>query len=287
MDRYPRVTRPADKYGEFILVMERQSIGQRRISKGDIALKINRLLIPIVALLIVGGAFLAMGAQSRPTINVPATTLVDSPNANMANDTPPRAVPAAPALAPSAQPGAVTETFDGGALDAWHGVTDANMTWVAKDGRLQQDVPDMPTEQNALFVTKDSSFTDGSVESYFYATSGNPLGMIVRGSNDGYYRVVLFFNVNTNQVSKATIEKVTADKVETLADAPFATWPGYDLETWTLLKTTVVGNKITVSINGKDIMSATDAANTLTQGWVGVWSYADAGTSFDNIRIQH
>ena len=70
----------------------------------------------------------------------------------------------------------------------------------------------MPTEQNALFVTKDSSFTDGSVESYFYATSGNPLGMIVRGSNDGYYRVVLFFNVNTNQVSKATIEKVTATR---------------------------------------------------------------------------
>jgi hypothetical protein len=97
---------------------------------------------------------------------------------------------------------------------------------------------------------------------------------------------VLFFNVNTNQVSKATIEKVTANKVETLVDAPFATYPGYDLETWTLLKTTVVGNQITVSINGKDIMSATDAANTFTQGWVGVWSYADGGASFDNIRIQ-
>lgn len=256
-------------------------------SKGDIALKLNRILIPLVALLIVGGALLAMGAQSTPAVRIPATTLVDSPNAIMANDTPPRAVPQAPALAPSAQPGAVTETFDGGALDAWHGVTDANMTWVAKDGRLQQDLPDMPTEQNTLFVTKDASFTDGSAEAYFYATSGNPLGMVLRGSGDVYYRVVLFFNVNTNQVSKATIEKVTGDKVETLADAPFVTWPGYDLETWTLLKTTLVGNQITVSINGKDIMSATDTANTFTKGWVGVWSYADGGTSFDNIRIQH
>ena len=81
-------------------------------------MKINRLLIPIVALLIVGGAFLAMGAQSRPVINVPATTLVEFAQCKHGQRYPPRAVPAAPALAPSAQPGAVTETFDGGALDA-------------------------------------------------------------------------------------------------------------------------------------------------------------------------
>jgi hypothetical protein len=203
----------------------------------------------------------------------------------MAGDTQPKAVPQAPALPSTSQPVALTETFDDAALDGWHGITDANMTWQALDGRLQQNLPDMPTEQNTLFVTTDTSFADGSAEAYFYATAGNPLGMVVRGSGDGYYRVVLFFNVNTNQVSKATLEKVTADGAETLATAPFATWPGYDLETWTLLKTSFVGNQITVSINGTEIMSATDAANTFTHGWVGVWSYADGGSSFDNIRI--
>jgi hypothetical protein len=164
---------------------------------------------------------------------------------------------------------------------------------VALAGRLQQDIPvsEIPSEQNALFVTQDSNFADGSVETYFYATAGSPLGIVLRGSDSGYYRVVLHMNVSTNQVSKAAIERISIDadgvskRVE-LAKGDFAAWQGYELEQWTLAKATVEGNRITVSVNGREIVSATDAEATYANGWAGIWTQSDNGTQFDNIRIQ-
>jgi hypothetical protein len=200
-------------------------------------------------------------------------------------------VPQAPALTDSGKPGASVSAFDGSSVDGWRGINEANTTWVARDGRLQQSVPDLPSEKNALFVTNDTSFADGTVETYFYATAGSPLGIVLRGTESGYYRVTLHMNVSTNQVSKGYIERVTTDaegnsKVKTLGSADIALFKGYDLETWTLAAATVIGDRISVSINGKEIMSASTTGDGTSQGWAGIWTQSDNGTQFDNIRIQ-
>lgn len=245
--------------------------------------------IPLVALVLLVAAMMSAGAAPTGGVHVPPGAIVDSPNARMANDTPPRPVPAAPQLPTAAQPGAVTETFDGGPLDAWQGISDASVNWVPRDGRLQEDLPitQGPSENQALFVTKDTTFANGTLEAEFYPTAGSPVGMVVRGSDQGYYNIVLDMNVSTNTVSKAQIERVTPAGTEVIATAPFSTYPGYNLEQWQYMKVSAQGNTISVSVGGNQIMSATDSSSSaLSSGWAGVWTLADLGASFDNIRIQ-
>jgi hypothetical protein len=252
-------------------------------------LKLNKKLIPVAIPLVTLGLLVAImmsvGAQPNPSVHIPPGDIVVSPNAHMANDTPRPPVPVAPSL-PAGQAGALTETFDGKALDAWRGITDSPITWVAKDGRLQQFLPlvEEPSELPALFVTKDAGFANGSVETYFYATGGGPVGIVLRGSDQGYYRVLLHMNVPSNMVSKARIERVTPDHTQVLVEAPISAFAGYDVAHWQHLQVSAQGSAITVSVDGRQIMSATDG--TLAKGWAGVWAQADLGASFDNIRIQ-
>lgn len=254
-------------------------------------MKLNRLLIPVVALLLVVVGVITMGAQPKPGYRIPTGEIVDSPNASAMVETPRKPVPDAPALAEAAQPGASVTGFDGASTEGWQGINESNVTWVAREGRLQQSMPDLPSEQDALFVSKTSDFANGSVETYFYATGGSPLGIVVRGSAIGYYRVTLHMNVSTNTISKAYIDRVTVNadgstKSVNLGSADINVFKGYNLETWTLAKAVVEGNRITVSVNGTEIMSATDSTGGLSQGWAGIWTQSDGGTQFDNIRIQ-
>lgn len=254
-------------------------------------MKFNRMLIPVLALLLIAGGVITMGAQPKPAYRIPAGDIVDSPNASAMVETPRKAVPQAPALTEAVQPGASVTGFDGSSTEGWQGINESNITWVARENRLQQSVPDLPTEQTSMFVSKDSNFADGSVETYFYATAGSPLGIVLRGSESGYYRVTLHMNVSTNNVSKAYIDRVTVDangnaKSTNLGSADFSLFKGYTLETWTLAKAVVEGNRISVSINGAEIMSATDSTSGFSQGWAGIWTQSDNGTQFDNIRIQ-
>ncbi len=256
-------------------------------------MKLNRLLIPVVAVLLIAGAALMLGAQPKPSFHVPPGDLVDSPNASSMQEMARKPVPDAPALPDGSQEGATIESFDGSSTDGWQGINELEVNWIASDGRLQQNIPvsEVPGEQNAMFVTRDTSFADGSVETYFYPTAGSPLGIVLRGSANGYYRVVFYMNVNTNQLSKAEIQLVTTNsdgntQSKTLTQADYATWRGYDLERWTLAQATIKGDRIAVSIDGHEIMSASDDTNAFTQGWAGVWTQSDGGTQFDNIRIQ-
>jgi hypothetical protein len=257
-------------------------------------LMLNKKLIPVAIplglLVLLVAAMMSVGAQPNPSVHIPSGDIVESPNARMANDTPRRAVPAAPGL-PAGQAGALTETFDGKTLDAWRGITDSPITWVAKDGRLQEylSLADETSDDPALFVTKDSGFANGTVETYFYATGGGPVGIVLRGSDQGYYRVLLHMNVPSNTMSKARIERVTPDHTQVIAEAPISAFAGYDNEHWQLLQVSAQGNAITVSVDGRQIMSTTDGTlndQAFLKGWAGVWAQADLGATFDNIRIQ-
>ncbi|HET9496003.1 MAG TPA: family 16 glycoside hydrolase [Chloroflexia bacterium] len=246
--------------------------------------KLIPVVVPLAALVLLVAALVNVGAQPKPGIRIPPGEVVDSPSARSMNETARRPVPEAPAL-PVAGQGATLMAFDGSSLDDWQSLTDTNIEWVAEGGRLQQRLPmsDIPAYEPALFVTRDASLTDGVVEAMVYPTSGSPVGIVLRGGSEGHYRVVLHATA-PNDKSKAWIERVTGSVSERIAEAPFTTFAGYNLETWQHVKVTARGSEISVAVDGRTIVSATD--NKYAAGWVGVWTLADQGASFDNVRIQ-
>jgi hypothetical protein len=143
---------------------------------------------------------------------------------------------------------------------------------------------EVPTYEPALFVTRDASFTDGSVEAMIYPTSGSPVGVVVRGGDEGHYRVVIHQNA-PNDKAKVWIERVSGSLTERIAEAPVASYSGYEIERWQHVMVTAQGSELSVAVDGRTILSASDS--TYAGGWTGVWTLADTGASFDNIRIQN
>ena len=134
-----------------------------------------------------------------------------------------------------------------------------------------------------MFVTRDTGFTNDTVETYVYTTSGSPVGIVLRGSNEGHYRVVIH-QAAPNDKPKAWIERVTGNVTERIAEATTSTYACYEVERWQHVQVTAQGSDISVSVDGRTILSATDSK--YTSGWAGIWTMADQGASFDNIRIQ-
>jgi hypothetical protein len=260
----------------------------KRTRKGELALissrRLSPVVVPLAALVLLVAALVNVGAQPKPGIRIPPGEIVDATSAQSMPETPRRPVPAAPALPASGQDAAVL-AFDGASLDDWQSITSTRIEWVAQDGRLQQQLPlsEIPTYEPALFVTRDATFTDGMVEAMVYPTSGSAVGIVLRGSDERHYRVVLHASA-PNDKSKAWIERVTGNVVERIAEAPFAEYSGYNVEAWTHVKVTAQGGEISVAVDGRNIMSASDSK--YAAGWVGVWTLADQGASFDNVRIQ-
>jgi hypothetical protein len=256
--------------------------------KGELALMSSRRLLPVAvplaALVLLVAALVNVGAQPKPGVRIPAGEIIDSPNAQSMDEIARRPVPAAPALPASGEAASVAD-FEGASLEDWTGISDTRIEWVAEGGRLQQLLPlsEIPTYEPALLVTRDTAFTDGSVEAMIYATSGSPVGIVIRGSNEGHYRVVLHQNA-PNDKPKARIERVTGNVTDRIAEAPVATYSGYELESWQYVKVTAQGSEISVAVDGRPVMSVSDS--TYAGGWAGVWTMADTGASFDNIRIQ-
>jgi hypothetical protein len=256
--------------------------------KGELALMSSRKLIPVVvplaALVLLVAALVNVGAQPKPGVRIPPGEIVDSPNAQSMSETPRRPVPDAPSL-PVGAGSAIVTSFDGSSLDNWRGITETKVDWVAENGRLQQRLPlsESPAYEPILLVSRDENFTDGSIETFAYPTSGSPVGIVLRGSDKGYYRVVLQAGA-PNDRSKAWIDRVSGTTTQRIAEAPVSTFAGYTVEQWMYVKVTAQGGTVAVAVDGHDILTVSD--NTYASGWAGVWTLADQGASFDNIRIE-
>jgi hypothetical protein len=255
-------------------------------------------VIPVVALLlVVGAAFVLAGAQQAPGsgVRVPPGDIVESPNArNGSMDNPRQQVPQAPALPPANGSVAFSADFSQSSLDAWRPLVSTPLgavpsTWVARDGRLQQrgDAQGEVANDAAILLVKDVTFMDGTLDAQVYPTSGEPVGLVLRGSDAGYYRLNLYPNL-PNASSKASIERVTPTGTTVVADVPTSSYAGFSYEQWNTITLTVQGSRFTVSVNGTQIMDVTDTSpsKTIQSGWVGVWTMSDMGAQFDNVRVQ-
>ena len=245
----------------------------------------DKKIVPVVAILLLLAAVVAVGASQSRSVGVPPGEIVESPNARTTGDVPRPQVPEAPAFPASDMQVVFSDDFAKTSLDSWQTVETAEGTWVAHEGRLLQggDSNGDPADDDALFVAKDVVFTDGMLDAAIYPTSGSPVGLAFRGSGAGYYRVVLTRKDST-ETPKVALEKVTADGIRNVASAPVSTWAGFTNGEWQSVSVKAVGSQIAVSVNGKTVIETSDS--TYTSGWAGIYSWADMGSQVDNVRIQ-
>jgi 3-keto-disaccharide hydrolase len=258
-------------------------------------MRIKRVIPVAALLLIVVGAFALAGAQQAPGsgVRVPPGDIVESPNArNGSMSSPRQQVPQAPALPPATGPVAFSADFSQGSLDAWRPLVSAPLgavpsSWVAKDGRLQQrgDAQGEVANDAAILLVKDVTFSDGTLDAQVYPTSGEPVGLVLRGSDAGYYRLTLYPNL-PNASSKASIERVTPTGTTVVGEVPTSSYAGFSYEAWNTISLTAQGSRIVVSVNGSQIMDVTDTYKGMQSGWLGVWTISDMGAQFDNLRVQ-
>lgn len=247
---------------------------------------LSKRLIPVVALILLVTAIMVTGASQSRAVSVPASGgIVDSPNAR-AGDVANRQVPAAPALPDTSGPVSAVESvdFSNTTLAEWRNVPSAAGSWVAQDGRLQQrgDVEGNISDEGAVFVLSNVNVADSTVQAHVFPTSGEAVGLAFRGSDAGYYRVRLYQHL-PNSSAKAFLERVTATSIETIATAPAKNWAGYKLGQWQLLSVQTSGSRLLVQVDGTTVFDVQDSA--FASGWAGVYSTADMGAQFDNVRV--
>ncbi len=246
----------------------------------------SKKLLPVlaIALLLLGAAAAVVGATGSQQVRIPQGSIVTSPNADKGVvDTGRPQIPLAPQN-PQARPNAsYTDDFSADTLSKYEPLASAPGAWKVKDNRLQQrgnedeELGDAP----AVLVAKGATFSNNTLDVQVFPVA-LPAGVVFRGSDAGYYRFTIL-REQTNTASKAVLEKVVGNSVTTVASVPTSEYAGFTPNTWQAVQVSAVGNHITVAINGKQVLDASDAS--FSSGWAGVWASSDATTQFDNVRI--
>lgn len=246
----------------------------------------SKKLFPVlaIALLLIGAAAAVAGATGSQQVRQSQGSIVTSPNADKGVvDTGRPQVPTAPQNPPARANSSYNDDFSADTLNKYEPLASAPGAWKVKDNRLQQrgTEDDDLGEAPAALVVKGSLFSDSTLDVQVFPVA-MPAGVVFRGSDTGYYR----FTIRREQAgdaSKAVLEKVVGDKVTTIASADSKAYAGFTPNTWQAVQVNAAGSHITASVNGKQVLDATDAS--FAAGWAGVWAPTDAATQFDNVRI--
>lgn len=245
---------------------------------------INKKTLPVVGLLLLLAGAIAIGiaAYQEPGIRVPPGSIVRSPSAGSPDSSPERVAPHAPDLPATSERTLFQDSFD--TLSGWAviGSPESPANWVSNQGRLEiwGDMNGNPTGDESVFANSNAIMDDGTFQLYVYPTGGEPVGLVFRGSDLGYYRLDLYPNI-PGPGTRAALHRVTGNKGEQIATA--ATYAGYENGKWQLVTVTAQGDRITAQVDGQTILEATDSA--FPSGWTGVWTTTGFGAQFDNARL--
>jgi hypothetical protein len=131
-----------------------------------------------------------------------------------------------------------------------------------------------------LFWTGDVQFLNGTIEVNFKALKGEEDqggGVIWRAQDKDNYYIARFNPLEDN----FRIYSVHEGNRKTLASAKIA----FPAGEWHSLKIVQQGNRFQGYLNGKEILEG-ESDLFLQSGGVGLWTKADAVTSFDNFSVQ-
>lgn len=138
-------------------------------------------------------------------------------------------------------------------------------------------------DRDALFnlcVAEDASFKDVEVAVNFKANAGKKDrggGVVWRYVDADNYYIARMNPLEDNvRVYKVVAGKRSAEFQDAEVKVPAGEWHTLSIK--------MVGDKIECSVDGKKYLDATDATFTKA-GKVGLWTKADAQTSFDNFRV--
>lgn len=164
---------------------------------------------------------------------------------------------------------------------------DGKGTWtVAKDAKAMSGPNALALEAKSgggtfnLALAEKASFQDVDVRARIRANSGKEDqggGLVWRAKDENNYYVCRINPLENN----FRVYKVVAGKRETLASV------GHSAETgkWHVVRAKMVGSHIQCYVDEKKLLDVTDDTFN-NAGMVGVWTKADASSSFDNIAVK-
>lgn len=154
--------------------------------------------------------------------------------------------------------------------------------WGVLDGRLAQrgTVGTRSPKPNPIAAfAGPADQQDYTITAQVYDQYNGTAGLIVRRTGDSFYRFR-----TTSALYEASpryaLELVQGDKVTMIASAEGT---GYPMREWVTLALKVSGSEITASMNGKTVLTATDA--TLASGQAGIYTLAMDEIFFDNVDV--
>jgi hypothetical protein len=253
---------------------------------------VNKKTLPVVAvlLLLAGAIAIGLGARQEQGIRVPPGEIVESPNARAASQNQEARTPQAPDLPASSEKTLFQDSFDT-TLSGWTlvNIAESPANWVSHEGRLEiwgDQQMGGPTNEPSVLANPSAAMTDGTFQAYVYPTAGEPVGLVFRGSDAGYYRLDLYPKLAGNTGPMAALFRVDGlqgDGTRGEEIAAASTYPGYEFSEWQLVSVTAIGDRFTAQVDGQTVLEATDS--TFDSGWAGVWTITGYGAQFDNARL--
>jgi hypothetical protein len=166
-----------------------------------------------------------------------------------------------------------------GAASVWK--VEADATAPSKSGFVLTQTAKAPRSTFNLCVADNGSYRDVEVKVHFKALRGKDDqggGIVWRYQGPRDYYVA---RMNPLEDNFRLYKVVAGRRIQLATEEPVQVKPG----TWNELSIRHVGDRIVCHINGKHALSATD--NTIkTAGKVGLWTKADAVTSFDQFLVR-
>lgn len=154
--------------------------------------------------------------------------------------------------------------------------------WTITEGQLQQSRTGLaatPSEQETIAVTGKADWTNYVISAKVYDFQNATFGLVVRRQGNSFYRYRAISDVYED-TPKHILEKVVNGVATPLATLD---GPGYSRRQWHTVSMSAVGSTITVQLDGKRVLQATDT--TLASGQAGLYTRAFGGIRFDDVTI--
>jgi hypothetical protein len=201
--------------------------------------------------------------------------------------------PSAPASL-QGTPLAQADFSDPAALSSWELVDlafvleESRAIWEVAEGRLSQAntaAAGNPSTHETAAITGSQEWTDYSVQVSFYDLTNGTAGLMARYSGENpqtasYYRYRILKD-SYEATPKQVLERVEGGVATTLVEQ---VGPGFSEREWHVLALSVLGSKLTVTLDGEVVAEAEDPA-PLAAGRAGIYTRAMGGILFDDFLV--